>query len=234
MINFLKNIVLEATDITNKTFELYAKGGESDLVTSLDYEVERFIIDKLKEKYPDFDIVSEEFNNNNKKTDNCFIIDPIDGTINFANNVPLWGIQIACVKNGKTIASVINLPRINELYWADETGAYLNGKKISVNEVPIKNALYVIGGFNSLPCVSRLKKYSINGRSFGAACVSMSFVASGRIHGYVYRSNNIWDYEPGLFLCKMAGASVKSINGFHAAAMNDEFLNILELETVEK
>lgn len=59
----------------------------------------------------------------------------------------------------------------------------------------------------------------------------MAFVASGRIHGAVFRSNKPWDYEPGLFICKMAGASIKSIDGFHAAAMSDEFLNILELET---
>ncbi len=234
MINFLKNVILNATNITNKTFELYDKGGESDLVTNLDLEVEKYIIGELKKQYPDFDIISEEFNNNNQITDNCFIIDPIDGTINFANNLPLWGIQIACIKNGKTIASVINLPRINEFYYADETGAYLNDKKINITEVPIKNALYAIDGNNNLPCMQKMRKYSSNKRIFGGVCVSMAFVASGRIHGAVFRSNKPWDYEPGLFLCQMAGASIKSIDGFHAAAMNDEFLSILELETAKK
>lgn len=234
MIEFLKRVVLNATNITNKTFELYDKGGESDLVTNLDFEVEKYIINELKKGYPSFDIISEEFNNNNKITDNCFIIDPIDGTINFANNLPLWGIQVACVKGGKTIASVISLPRINEFYYADETGAYLNDKKINVNQVPIKNALYAIDGNNNLPCMQRMRKYSSNRRNFGGVCVSMAFVASGRIHGAVFRSNKAWDYEPGLFLCKMAGASIKSIDGFHAAAMDDGFLNILELETAKK
>lgn len=82
--------------------------------------------------------------------------------------------------------------------------------------------------------MQRMRKYSSNRRNFGGVCVSMSFVASGRIHGAVFRSNKPWDYEPGLFICKMAGASVKSIDGFHAAAMNQEFLNILELETAKK
>lgn len=167
-------------------------------------------------------------------TDNCFVIDPIDGTINFANNLPLWGIQIACVKNGKTIASAINLPRINEFYYADETGAYLNDQPIRINEVPLKNALYSIDGNNNLPSMQRMRKYSSNRRNFGAVCVSMAFVASGRIHGAVFRSNKPWDYEPGLFICKMAGAAIKSIEGFHAAAMNDEFLSILEQETAKK
>lgn len=139
-------------NITNEKFEITNKGGEYDLITNLDLKIEKFLIDEIKKNYPNFDIVSEEFNNNNQITENCFIIDPNDGTINFSNNIPLWGIQIAC----------------------------------------------------------------------------------GRIHGAVYRSDKPWDYEPGLFICKMAGAAVKSINGFHAAAMNQEFLNILELETAKK
>ena len=233
-IEFIKEIVLKANEITNHSFEVMSKGAEYDLVTNLDLEIERFLINEIKREYPNFDIVSEEYNTNGKVTENCFIIDPIDGTINFANNLPLWAIQVACVKNGKTIASVISMPRINEFYWADETGAYLNDRKISVNEVPIKNALYAIDGSNNLPAMQRMRKYSSNRRNFGGVCVSMSFVASGRIHGAVFRSDKPWDYEPGLYLCKMAGACIKSIDGFHGAAMNQELLDILELETAKK
>lgn len=233
-IEFLKKIVLQANEISNKDFKVENKGGEADLVTNLDREIEKFLIGEIKKEYPTFEIISEEYNTNNQITDNCFIIDPIDGTINFANNLPLWGIQVACIKNAETVASVISLPRINEFYFADENGAYLNDKKISVEEVPIKNALYAIDGNNNLPAMSRMRKYSSNRRNFGGVCVSMSFMASGRIHGAVYRSNKPWDYEPGLFICKMAGASIRSVDGFHAAAMNKEFLDILELETAKK
>ncbi len=233
-IDFLKNVIINAIEISKKAFITKTKGGENDLVTNLDLEIEEYIIKRIKKEYPNFDIVSEEFNTNNQITDNCFIIDPIDGTINFSNNLPLWGIQIACVKKGKTIASVISLPRINEFYYADETGAYLNGEIIKINKVPIKNALYSIDGNNNLPCMQRMRKYSSNRRNFGAVCVSMAFVASGRIHGAVFRSDKPWDYEPGLFLCKMAGASICNKNGFHAAAMTKEFLNILELETAKQ
>ena len=233
-IDFLKRIINEANEISKKRFKVYAKGGENDLVTNLDLEIEKYLINEIKETYPYFDIVSEEFNTNGTVTDNCFIIDPIDGTINFANNLPLWGIQVACRKNGKTIASVISFPRINEFYYADETGAYLNDEQISINEVPIKNTLYAIDGNNNLPSMLRMRKYSSNHRNFGGVCVSMAFVASGRIHGAVFRSDKPWDYEPGLFICKMAGAKIKSIDGFHAAAMNQEFLDILEKETAKK
>lgn len=233
-IEFIKRIVKEANNITNKNFEIYNKDGEYDLVTNLDLEIEKYLIEEIKKEYPSFDIVSEEYNTNNEVTENCFIIDPIDGTINFANNLPLWGIQIACVKNCETIASVISLPRINEFYYADSSGAYLNDEKITVNEVDIKKTLYAIDGNNNLPCMQRMRKYSSNRRNFGGVCVSYSFLASGRIHGAVFRSDKPWDYEPGLFICKMAGAAVKSINGFHAAAMNQEYLEILEHETAKK
>ena len=231
---FLRDLVKKANHLVTDKFDTMNKDGENDLVTNLDFEIEKFLIEEIKRQYPNFDIVSEEFHTNHKITENCFIIDPIDGTINFANHLPLWGIQVACRKNGKTIASVISLPSINEFYYADETGAYLNDNKISVKEVPIKNALYSIDGNNNLPSMKRMRKYSSNRRNFGGVCISMAFVASGRIHGAVYRSDKPWDYEPGLFICKMAGACIKSIDGFHAAAMNQEFLDILELETAKR
>ena len=233
-LEFLKRIVAEANKITNKPFEVHAKGGEYDLVTNLDLEVEKYLISEIKENYPNFDIVSEEFNNNTEVTDNCFIIDPIDGTINLANNLPLWGIQIACVKNGETIASIISFPKLNETYYADKTGAYLNGEKITVKEVPLKNALYSILGSNVLPSMQRMRKYSSNRRCFGAACITLAYLAAGKIHGAVFIWDKPWDYEPGLFLCKMAGAKIKSVNGFRAAAMNQEFLDILEKEVRRK
>ena len=228
---FLKKIIKEAEKISQKHFEIHQKDDKGDLVTNLDIEIEQYLISQIKEHYPGYTSVSEEFNSNNSTTDNCFIIDPIDGTVNFANGLPLWGTQIACRKNGKTIASVINLPKINEFYYADETGAYLNDIKISIKEVPIKNTLYSIVGNNAVQDTEKMRNYSKNYRNLGSISVAMAFMANGRIHGVNFRVEHPWDYEPGLFLCRMAGAKTKSIKGFHAAAMNQEFLNILEKET---
>ena len=231
-IEFLKSIVKEAETISKKSFDVRQKDDKGDLVTTLDLEIEKNLIGQITKYYPDYTIVSEEFHSDGTVTDNCFIIDPIDGTINFANGLPLWGIQIACRKNGKTIASVINLPVLNELYYADETGAYLNDQKIQVREVPVKNAVYSIMGGNILPCLDRMCSFSRNFRNFGAACAAFAFMASGKIHGVCFRKETPWDYEPGLFLCKMAGAYTKSIKGFHATAITPEFLEILERETL--
>lgn len=198
-IDFLKTIVKQAIEISKKDFIVNKKGTETDLVTSLDLEIENFLIQEIKNHYPDFAMVSEEFNSEKQITENCFVIDPIDGTINFANGLPFWGIQIACIKNGNTIASVISLPRLNEFYWADETGAYLNDQKISIAKIPIENALYTIEGKNNLSSIQNMQKYSTHMRKFGAVCVSLAFVASGRIHGSVYRNDKPWDYVPRTF-----------------------------------
>ncbi|MBR4745563.1 MAG: inositol monophosphatase, partial [Clostridia bacterium] len=185
MIEFLKKIVNEATKLTNKTFEVHAKGDLGDLVTNLDLEIEKFLIRKMKEIYPDYDIVSEEFNSKKQVTNNCFIIDPIDGTINFANGIPLWAIQVACVQNGKTVASVISLPKLNELYWADKTGAYLNGKQIYVREIDTKDAIYTVEGSKHLEIMQNMRDFTYKDRRFGCAGVSFSFTAAGRLHGAV-------------------------------------------------
>lgn len=232
-VEFLKRIVVNAKEMTMEHFEVESKGDKSDLVTSLDLKIEKYLINEIKKEYKDFDIVSEEFNSNKKVSKNCFVIDPIDGTVNFANGVPLWGIQVACIKNYKTVASVIYLPKLNELYCADETGAYLNNNKISIKQVPVNKALYSIDGSNTTKYVEKMQKYSTSRRNFGSLCVAMAFMATGRIHGVAFKPNKPWDYESGIFLCEKAGASVKNIDGFHACAMNDEFLNIIEKEMTD-
>ena len=77
----------------------------------------------------------------------------------------------------------------------------------------------------------KMQSYSRNHRNLGAVCVAFAFMASGKIHGVNFRVEHPWDYEPGLFLCEMSGAATKSVKGFHAAAMNQEFLDILEKQT---
>jgi myo-inositol-1(or 4)-monophosphatase len=228
ILSFLIEIVKNAGKLINDNFLISQKGLENDLVTDLDIKVEDYLIKEINEKYPNFDIVSEEINYNKSVTGNCFVIDPIDGTINFANHLPLWGIQIACLVESKVVAAVIYLPKMNELYYANENDAYLNDIKINTNIVPIKNTLYSIDGTNNLPIMEKMRPYSSGRRNLGAACVSMAFVSCGRLHGALFRSDKPWDYLPGLFISKKAGAAVLDEPGFHCAAMNQEFLNILK------
>lgn len=231
---FLQNLVKNANNLIKKHQILTKnKDNNGDLVTNLDLMIEEYFIKRIKKSYPNFNIVSEEYNPKEKPTENCFIIDPIDGTVNFANNLPCWGIQIAMRKDGKTIASVLSMPTINETYVAVlGQGAYLNGKRTYViSEVKGKPLYSFEVAYNNPEASSKIFKnlHTIAGsRKFGSTCSALCFVAKGALSGAIYFSNHIWDTEPGTFLITEAGGKVYSTKNYTLAANNDEFLELLK------
>lgn len=227
-LRFLIDTVKKANSLINTGMIVKPKGESGDLVTNFDLEIEKFIIKKIKENYPNFDIVSEEYNTNNCLTDNCFTIDPIDGTINFANNIPLWGIQVACIKNGETVAAVIYLPKYEELYYADKNGAFLNGTPISVNNLGINNGVYTIAGAQRYLKQKNMANVSIHYRDFYSAAVNFAWTACGRLSAVYFGYNSAWDYVPGMYLVKQAGGVVYDDENLHIAANSQEFLELLK------
>lgn len=225
---FLVKIVQDAAELITDEFTVKAKGDKGDLVTNFDTEIETFIIDKLKEKYPKFTIVSEEWHSEAELTENCFIIDPIDGTINFARGIPLWCIQVAMIEKGKTVAAAIHVPKMNELFCADINGTYLNGKKVSVLSRPIKESQFVAEGGRSIPSVYRMGKYSKKSKQFSCCGVALSYVACGRLQGEAFLSNAIWDYFPGQFLVKQAGGFIDNAPNRYIAAADKEMLQLMK------
>lgn len=227
-LKFLIDVVKGASNLLNDDFEVKPKGDKGDVVTNLDYEIEKYIIDNINKNYPEFTIISEEYNTNKELTDNCFTIDPIDGTINFANNIPLWGIQVACIRNKKTCVAVIYLPKFNELYYADENGAFLNEKPIHVNNLDVKNGLYTIEGANRVEQQIKMREITPHCRDFYCSAVAFSWIAAGRLSGISFRSDNLWDYTPGQFIVEKAGGVIYNEEKMHMAANNEEFLQILK------
>lgn len=161
-------------------------------------------------------------------TDNCFTIDPIDGTINFANEIPLWAIQVACIKNGKTVAAVIYLPKLNELYSADEGGAFFNGNKINVNNLDIKHGVYNVEGPDKMQGQVKMSKISRHSRNFYCAAVNFAWTACGRLSGTIFLKDTAWDYVPGQFIVEKAGGVVYNEKRAHIAANSKEFVNMLK------
>lgn len=229
---FLIDVVRRANELITEDFEVNAKGNDGDLVTNFDYEIEKFIIGEINKAYPGFDIISEEFNTEGKLTKNCFVIDPIDGTITFAHGCPDWAIQVACIKSGKTVSAVIFLPKLAELYWADETGAFLNGKSINVNTLPIHKCLFEVHGKGRLSALTRMLPYSKHFRRSGSAAVSYAYVAAGRFGGIIFRNESVWDYIPGMFIAKQAGAYLIDEYECHIAANSKEFAELLKKEAM--
>ena len=205
---FLIEIVKEASTLLNNHFEVFKKGEDGDLVTNLDFMIEKFLTRKIKEKYPDFDIVGEEFNSKARTNQNWFTIDPIDGTINFAHGFPLWAIQVACVKNGKTVAGVIYAPEFDELYYADETGAYLNGEKLSLKPLPVNQSLTMVLGKNFYPkMLADGREQFIKTRDIFCGALSYAYFVSGKMQALAIDIDLApWDKTPGDLMCEQIGA----------------------------
>ena len=229
-LEFLLRVCKEASCQITDDLVIESKDDKGDLITNFDIEIEKFLINEIKKNYPTFDIISEEFNSNAKLTKNCFVIDPVDGTINFAHGLPLWGIQMACIKDGNTIAAVINCPKLNEIYYADKNGAYLNKQKIHVNNLPIDKCLYVVEGANRYPSIVRMQKHTVHARNTYCAAINFAWVAAGKLGGTIFRKDSAWDYVPGQYIVKQAGGFIYNADGSHIAANSDEFVKLLNKE----
>lgn len=195
-----------------------------DLVTNIDVDIENYLIESIKTKFPKDNILSEELHSQNQLFNRTWTIDPIDGTCNMARRMPLYGIQCALIENGEIVLSIIYLPIFDEMFSAIANGgAMLNGCLISVNgNIPINNAIVSFGDYSHAnPENAKREHKSINHlypkiakvRFFGAACIDFSYTALGRIDGTVMITKNLWDIAPGILLCKEAGALVTNLEG---------------------
>jgi myo-inositol-1(or 4)-monophosphatase len=193
--------------------------GPGDFVSSADKRTEKTIIEELQKAHPEFGIVTEETGIINKSNiKNRWIIDPIDGTMNFLNGIPQFAISIAYEENNEIICGVIFNPITNEMFCAEKgNGAYLNNTRIRVsNKKKLKDALLVTGGPNGASKIKN-KIYSeyinvsnnvSNVRKFGSAALDMAYVACGRFDGYWQRELNYWDIAAGVIILKEAGGFI--------------------------
>ena len=173
----------------------------------------------MQKAHPDYGIVTEESGIINKKNlENRWIIDPIDGTMNFLNGVPQFAISVAYEKSSEVVSGVIFNPITNEMFCAEKgNGAYLNNSRIRVSKKKnIQNSLLVTGGPKQSSELKDIifKEYIkisnkvSNVRKFGSAALDMAYVACGRFDGYWQRELNYWDIAAGIILVKEAGGFV--------------------------
>jgi len=193
--------------------------GPGDFVTSADKRTEKILINELQKAHPEYGIVTEEFGIINKSNiKNRWIIDPIDGTMNFLNGVPQFAISIGYEENGEIVCGVIFNPIMNEMFCAEKgNGAYLNNSWIRVsNKKKIKDALLVTGGPKGASKIKdkifseyiNVSNNVSNVRKFGSAALDMAYVACGRFDGYWQRELNYWDIAAGIIILKEAGGFV--------------------------
>ena len=211
-----KPLIRDFGEIENLQVSSKAPG---DFVSSADKRTEKILIDEFQKAYPEHGIITEEtgiINKSNKN--NRWIIDPIDGTMNFLNGVPQFAISIGYEENQEIKCGVIFNPITNEMFIAEKgNGAFLNNSRIRVsNKKNLQDSLLVTGGpkqsskikdkiFSEYISVS--KKVS-NVRKFGSASLDLAYVASGRFDGYWQRELNYWDVAAGIIIVKEAGGFV--------------------------
>ena len=193
--------------------------GPGDFVSSADRRTEKILIDELQKAHPEYGIISEEAGIINKSNmSNRWIIDPIDGTMNFLNGVPQFAISVGYEEDNEIKCGVIFNPIMNEMFCAEKgNGAFLNNSRIRVSsKKKIKDAILVTGGpkqssKNKDKIFSEYIKVSekvSNIRKFGSAALDMAFVACGRFDGYWQRELNYWDIAAGIIILKEAGGFV--------------------------
>ncbi len=185
-----------------------SKKGPSDFVTNSDLKVEKIIIEELKKARPFYSIISEENGIEiNKDKNNTWIIDPIDGTVNFLHGVPHFAISIALKSNNEIVSGLIFDPIKNEMFFAEkEGGAFFNNHRIRVSKKnELDNCLFVTGG--------KIKQEpNLTYRKSGCAALDMAYVAAGRYDGYFQHDLNLWDIAAGVILVKEAGGILNEIN----------------------
>ena len=210
--------------------------GPGDFVSSADKRAEKLIIDELQKAHPDYGIVAEEsgiINKDNKQK--RWIIDPIDGTINFLNGIPHFAISIGYEEDNEIKCGVIFDPIKNEMFCAEKgNGAYLNNSRIRVsNKKKLIDALLVTGGpkhsskikeeiFSEFINVS--KKVHAPIRKFGSAALDIAYVACGRFDGYWQKEINYWDIAAGIIIIKEAGGFIDFFEQDNKASLKKNIL----------
>ena len=185
-----------------------SKKGPTDFVTNSDIKAEKIIIEELKKARPNYSFISEENGSeNNKDLTNTWIIDPIDGTVNFLHGVPHFAISIALKTKNEIVSGAIFDPIKNEMFYAEKNnGAFFNNHRIRVSKKnDLNNCLFATSG-------SIENDYGFPHRKSGCAALDLAYVASGRYDGFFQKNLSLWDIAAGIILVKEAGGIINEIN----------------------
>ncbi len=193
-----------------------SKKGPRDFVTNSDKKAEKIIIEELLKSKKRFSILSEEAGEiKNDDLDNTWIIDPIDGTLNFLHGVPHFAISIAHRYKNEILSGLIFDPIKNEMFYAEKNnGSFFNNQRIRVsNKKKIDECLFASKEKNE-----NLTKLSI--RNLGSAALDMAYVGSGRFDGFFQKNLEIWDIAAGVIIVKEAGGILNHIDLLSKSKIN--------------
>ena len=177
----------------------------------------------LKHEFPDYDLLGEESSKAIRSEGPIWIIDPLDGTTNYARDYPLFAVSIALEKNAEVVAGVVYNPLLDELFVAEKGGgATLNGEPIHVTQTQELGKALLASGFpydvwsnpaNNCEEWTRFIRRTMSVRCDGSAALDLCHVAAGRLDGYWELDVQAWDMAAGALMVKEAGGKISLTSG---------------------
>lgn len=206
-----------------KELTVEQKSSSIDPVTQIDKETEKIIVDIIKRTYPGHGILGEEGGKSDDVSEYRWIIDPLDGTVNYTHGLPIYCVSIGVEHNGTLVAGVVYDPNNDELYTAERGGgAFLNDKRIHVSGTEKLIESILITGFpydihdNPDFTIERFSDFLMEAqaiRRLGSAAIDLCFIAAGRGDGFWEAFIKPWDIAAGILLVEEAGGTVTDFTG---------------------
>lgn len=227
----LKSTLLKATQAGGKILQHYFNGNlqisskstVNDLVTEADKQSEKAVMDTIRATFPDHFILSEEAGELSTSSSVKWIIDPLDGTVNFAHGIPICCVSIGVEKDGEMIMGAVYNPFMNEFFFAEKGhGATLNDQPIKVSgKTELAKACLVTGfpykweekDHNPMHIFENFVKKGLPVRRLGSAAIDLCWVACGRFDAFYEGHLNAWDSAAGFLLVQEAGGIVTDYKG---------------------
>ena len=202
------------------------KSTMADIVTEADREVEQLIRDRLRSERPDDGFLGEETGAERGSSGYTWVVDPIDGTVNYAYGIPFYSVSIAVVEGEpeferwQGVAAAVCAPALGELFTAVRgEGAWHDGARLAVTTDTPAGALLGTGfGYDpathdgDLATVRRVMSMARDVRRMGSAAIDLAYVAAGRLDGFFERGLNAWDFAAGALLVQEAGGAVSRLD----------------------
>jgi myo-inositol-1(or 4)-monophosphatase len=221
MIHKLERILKDVSKdiLDNRNFISTYK--DKDIVTNNDVEAERRIIKEIKTFRPNDCFISEEENQNQLTNQATWIIDPIDGTLNYTRNIPQYGIQLALYVNSQPQISMMYFPEQDILIHAIKgQGCFINHDKVKIEAMALDQSIVTFGDFSKSQPSSRPKQIELMSslmdqvmkiRIYGASSSDFSYLILNRSQCHIIFTKRLWELAPGLLLASEAGLSIKPL-----------------------
>lgn len=221
MINQLEKILKHVSENILKDRKFSEQYKTMDIVTNKDIEAERYIIKSIKDFRPDDQFISEEENQNTLSDEPTWIIDPIDGTLNYTRNIPQYGIQLALYEKKEPVLSMMYFPENDTLIHAIKgQGFFINHKKKHVGAMPLSKSIITFGDFSKsqpasretqIKLMSHIMNHVMKVRIYGASSTDFGYVAMGMTQAHFIFTSRIWEMAAGILMVKEAGLSVRNL-----------------------